>query len=93
MTGITPCTQVGRQSGAHSDNGLAVNSVPRSKKVMEPRGGRVSALEMLNNLLNMSAVSSVSATQLQEARQKKGLREVSCKPPWKQNKEKWGDSL
>ena len=81
VTGITPCTQVGRQSETHFDIGFSVNSIPRSKMVMEPQGERVSALVLFEQSVDMSAVASVSATQLQETRQRKGLREVSCEQP------------
>ena len=49
--------------------------------VMEPPGDRVSALVLFEQSVDMSAVASVSATQLQETRQRKGLREVSCEQP------------
>ena len=61
--------------------------------MIEPQGERVSALVLFEQSVDMSAAASVSATQLQEMRQRKGLREVSCKPPWKQTSEKWGNSL
>ena len=81
VTGITLCTHVGRHSGTHFAFGFAVNSVPRSKKVIEPQGERVSALVLFEQSADMFVVASVSATQLQETRQRKGLREVSCEQP------------
>ena len=54
MTGITPCTQVGRQSGTDFDIGFAVNSVPRSKKVMERKGGRSEDLKVFEQLFGAS---------------------------------------
>ena len=40
---ITPCTQVGRQSGTHLDKGFCVNSVPRRIGEGTERNGARSA--------------------------------------------------
>ena len=50
VTGITLCAQVGWRSGCTFDNGFAVNSIPRSKGMMEAQGEKVSAIELFDIL-------------------------------------------
>ena len=64
---ITPSTQVGRLSESHTDIGFQLTQFP-GKMAMERKGGRVSALGMLNKVCCMTAAGQQwkSAHQLEK---------------------------
>ena len=64
---ITPSTQVGWLSESHSDSGFQLTQFP-GKMAMERKGGRVSALGMLNKVFCMTAAGQQwkSAHQLEK---------------------------
>ena len=54
---------------------------PSGKKTRERQGEGVGATVLFEQSVDMSAAPNISAAQLQETRQKSGLREVACEQP------------
>ena len=81
VTGITLCNDVGRHSGTHFDIGFAVNSVPRSKRAMEQKGGKVRRTVLFNKGLRTSTAhdTAVAKRTARGSSAGKGFGEESCK--------------
>ena len=65
----------------HSDIGFQLTQFPTGNKARERQGEGVGATVLFEQSVDMSAVANISAAQLQETRQKRGLREVACEQP------------
>ena len=63
VTGITLCTHTGRHSGTHFDIGFAVTSVPRSKRAMEQKGGKVRRKVLFNKGLRTSTAHDTAVAK------------------------------
>ena len=66
---------------SHSDIGFQLTQFPSGKRARERQGEGVGATVLFEQSVDMSAVANISVAQLQETRQKRGLREVACEQP------------